>query len=523
MKEILYIQAGNRSNWIGSHFWNTQESYFTYEEGEDPLTNHDISFREGQTLKGTPTFCPRLLLFDRKANFGIVPDNLYGEDVVVEAEEVVSQWQTFPRNGEVVEYRQQRISKSRYQEKLDAGEEDEDAAEAKVTGHTTTDMRFWSDYSRVFYHPRSLQRLPDLADYDDVEGDWMSSQEAFAKHDEDHDFLEGDFRFFVEECDHLQGIQLTNDTGTFGGFTHSLLTSIRDEVPKLPTLTFSLLSSITPRSANADESLNIARIINDAFFLRSMNELSTLTIPLQSPPTWKTGEWLDSLALNRESLYHTSALYSTHIENVTLPVRLKSTHDDLTSLTSLLTWNTSTRFAHLNGVLPLSPSQSTTTFERDVEKRLYDYSSLDSVSHDTKKVWSQLDVTRGLTYDGLIAYQNWNDKRDMQPYSIHAPATPLPSSFPTILPSPSPTRPTSIPSLTTLSSTPRTSTLFSSYASSLDSALKRHTDVLERMRLEVDDVREVRDALWVIEDAFRADEGWVDSVEDLEGDDVEED
>lgn len=51
MKEIIYIQAGNLANHIGTHFWNTQESYFTYEEGEDPIVEHDISFREGSTLK----------------------------------------------------------------------------------------------------------------------------------------------------------------------------------------------------------------------------------------------------------------------------------------------------------------------------------------------------------------------------------------------------------------------------------------------------------------------------------------
>lgn len=85
MKEIIYIQAGNLANHIGTHFWNTQESYFTYEEGEDPIVEHDISFREGSTLKvssrvdwmicvlesqvalkGESTFCPRLLLFDHK-------------------------------------------------------------------------------------------------------------------------------------------------------------------------------------------------------------------------------------------------------------------------------------------------------------------------------------------------------------------------------------------------------------------------------------------------------------------------
>lgn len=35
MKEILYIQAGELSNYTGTHFWNTQESYLTLNESRD--------------------------------------------------------------------------------------------------------------------------------------------------------------------------------------------------------------------------------------------------------------------------------------------------------------------------------------------------------------------------------------------------------------------------------------------------------------------------------------------------------
>jgi len=52
MREILYVQAGNLANYVGTHFWNTQESYFTYaEDEEEALVVHDTSFREGETSK----------------------------------------------------------------------------------------------------------------------------------------------------------------------------------------------------------------------------------------------------------------------------------------------------------------------------------------------------------------------------------------------------------------------------------------------------------------------------------------
>lgn len=57
MKEILYIQAGTLPNFVGTHFWNTQESYFQYDsnentdEADEPEINHDVSFREGLSPK----------------------------------------------------------------------------------------------------------------------------------------------------------------------------------------------------------------------------------------------------------------------------------------------------------------------------------------------------------------------------------------------------------------------------------------------------------------------------------------
>ena len=50
MKEIIYIQAGSLANHVGTHFWNTQQCYFSFEEGDEILVEHDISFREGISL-----------------------------------------------------------------------------------------------------------------------------------------------------------------------------------------------------------------------------------------------------------------------------------------------------------------------------------------------------------------------------------------------------------------------------------------------------------------------------------------
>lgn len=97
MKEIIYIQAGTSANYIGTHFWNTQEDYLgddgvqVEHDSDSAMYDWDVSFREGlgpsvrcfyalfslwsdETwhFQGQPTVCPRLLIFDKK---GVLPAN----------------------------------------------------------------------------------------------------------------------------------------------------------------------------------------------------------------------------------------------------------------------------------------------------------------------------------------------------------------------------------------------------------------------------------------------------------------
>jgi hypothetical protein len=70
MREILTLQLGNLSNYTATHFWNTQESYFTYGQQEEPLVEHDVHWRAGIGADGTETFLPRTVIYDLKGGFG---------------------------------------------------------------------------------------------------------------------------------------------------------------------------------------------------------------------------------------------------------------------------------------------------------------------------------------------------------------------------------------------------------------------------------------------------------------------
>jgi len=48
MREILYFQLGNYSNYIGTHFWNIQEAYPSQQSGDEGPIDDQISLTERQ-------------------------------------------------------------------------------------------------------------------------------------------------------------------------------------------------------------------------------------------------------------------------------------------------------------------------------------------------------------------------------------------------------------------------------------------------------------------------------------------
>ena len=91
------------------------------------------------------------------------------------------------RNGDVVEYRQDPVPKSDYHTQFEASEdlEDKDTDDPDALAHVDADkIRYWADYSRIYLHPRSIQRLPDLPDWEASEGDWAKGLEEFNRLEE---------------------------------------------------------------------------------------------------------------------------------------------------------------------------------------------------------------------------------------------------------------------------------------------------------------------------------------------------
>jgi protein misato len=98
------------------------------------------------------------------------------------------------RDGTVDVIHRDPIPNITYQTQLDE-EADEDSDPQAALGQPdlekssavppllASDVRYWSDYNRVHYLPRSIHKLPDLADWEAAEGDWQGGKEAFLRYD----------------------------------------------------------------------------------------------------------------------------------------------------------------------------------------------------------------------------------------------------------------------------------------------------------------------------------------------------
>lgn len=225
MKEIIHIQAGSLSNYTGTHFWNTQENYFVYDGDGISMTDYSISFKEGRDEHVRPVYLRRPVLvvyhlrLIRRTSLPCAQDSLlsirnvrafYGKVIqalltycgfvkqisahlqgirvkkrlchgrqlgeFAESRGMTTCSSRRDRHGGLMRQEQERIPRSEYHSRLHL-EDDSEQAEP-----VTTKIRYWSDFSRVFFDPKSIQAVPDTPEL--VEGDWNASCETFSRYDD---------------------------------------------------------------------------------------------------------------------------------------------------------------------------------------------------------------------------------------------------------------------------------------------------------------------------------------------------
>lgn len=219
-REVITLQFGHYSNFVGTHWWNIQESSFCYDPSASiqQEINHDVLFREGLTLHGDQTYTPRLLVFDLKGSLKNLPK--YGTLYQNSSYSNEASWA-----GAISVHESEPEPKNEFQMDLEADpdtETDADVSDNRTLDHDPVNMNprekfyeldegisVWSDFLGTCLHPKSIQLVRDF-----LHGGSTNPFNVFgygqgvAKEEHFYDEFEDGLHFFVEECDSLQGFQV---------------------------------------------------------------------------------------------------------------------------------------------------------------------------------------------------------------------------------------------------------------------------------------------------------------------------
>ncbi|EXJ92164.1 hypothetical protein A1O3_00714 [Capronia epimyces CBS 606.96] len=317
MREIVTVQLGQRSNYLATHFWNTQESYFTYSENQESVVDHDVHFRPGLGPDGSETFTPRTVIYDLKGGFGTMRrfNALY--DTQQDSEQPVrGLW-----DGITSTQQEPAIEPADYQRRLDLG--------LPTSQLHDSDVRYWSDFNRVFYHPKSIVQLNEFELNSQLMPfeDWHAGGELFENLTREFDLLDRDIRPFSEECDHMQGFQIfTGADDAWGGFAAKYIEHLRDEYGKTSIWTWGIEDG-----SRVARQKQLARACNTARSLSTIGQQASVYVRLAAPPPpWSLPGYVN---LRSRSDWMTTALLCAGLESSTLPTRLTANARKRGSLT----------------------------------------------------------------------------------------------------------------------------------------------------------------------------------------------
>ncbi|CEP09224.1 hypothetical protein [Parasitella parasitica] len=442
MREIVTLQLGSLANHVGTHFWNSQEEYFSYGDSTPAKTqeiNHDVLYRQGETSSGDLTYTPRTLIYDLKGGFGSMQkyNRLFsgGDSVDTDTQQVP--WE------QGINCINRHITKNRYQQDLDRMESEHVNMEAAINQLDQT-VNNWSDYNRIYYHPRSINPIVthqmdnDITPFDN----FTIGRQSYRDNEKETDIFENNFRFFVEECDNLQGFQILTDVDdAFGGFSEGLLHNIRDEFAKTPIMTYGLSDSHAQYRTDRHKQ---KIMLNRALSITRLADLSSIYVPIYTPTqsAIKKCGLSPYMQFNELSRYHTSAIIASAIESNSLPYRLKHNAMTMVDAVGKLNWVRSTSLASLYVTLPLPISKNgygdTLENSQNMNPTLL---LLDRFSeHDKKDVYGEILVSRGLPVNMRQQteylerlYSNFKDSNDplQARFSLDC-AFPLAETYPRI-------------------------------------------------------------------------------------------
>lgn len=221
-REVISLQFGHYSNFVGTHLWNIQEASFSYDPSGSKKSevNHDCLFREGKTINGDETYTPRLLLFDLKGslrNLNIEGTLYPSSSKCIEwpGEMTVHQSNVEPKNEFQMDIEEEEMLSNPLKKDniINAETQEESSQEvfsARNKVYNLNDhVSVWSDFVGTQYHPKSVNIIKEYTHEADHFGfDVFGYGQNLYLNTDFRDDFENSLHFFVEECDQLQGFQV---------------------------------------------------------------------------------------------------------------------------------------------------------------------------------------------------------------------------------------------------------------------------------------------------------------------------
>ncbi|XP_074650914.1 protein misato homolog 1-like [Tubulanus polymorphus] len=418
-KEIVTLQLGHYSNFVGCHWWNLQEASFIYDakEKHKKEIDNDVLFREGANLLGEITYTPRLISVDLKGSLNTLKKE--GVLYTLPGEEENINWQndiTLHKSEQFVknEFLRDLEKEEAYYHEPESIDEDDEDKEMKVEGpaeksqvfgpkslyNLDDDIKVWSDFLKIHLHPKTLNIVENFTHESEFSPfDVYNYGLSVYKDRGFHNQLEDRIHVFVEECDHLQGFQIMSDVHNgFGGITGSLLEEICDQYER-PIFTIGAMPTVYGDTTAVQDN---CRMINTMLSYISMVEQSSIMLPLSCAMNqWrKPSNYLQSpnLQYNANLSYHTSAVLAACLDTATLPLRSDTNCLDLYDLSHVLAFS-GRKVANLQATFPFSLSPGEGLIDKLL--RLGDnplwYSLTPCSGSATGDVASQSVVLRGIT------------------------------------------------------------------------------------------------------------------------------
>uniref|UniRef100_A0A3P8VK08 Protein misato homolog 1 n=1 Tax=Cynoglossus semilaevis TaxID=244447 RepID=A0A3P8VK08_CYNSE len=334
-REVITLQLGHYSNFVGTHWWNLQVIKLCSVEGE---IQSDAVFREGQTVGGHVTYTPRLIAMDLKGSLRTLRQE--GSLYDAEKDESPLTWK-----GSLMSYRESPQTKNCFLEHLDKldvssyGKKKSRAVAQSLKVDTVNSqlariqksyrlegsVKVWSDFLRIHLHPRTISIIHQCnhdgeAHRLETFGQGQSLLQGSVLED-----LEDKLHFFAEECDYLQGFQVFCDIADgFAGLGSTVTEMLQESYGSRGILTWGLAPVSHPGSVIKDLyhllncTLGTVQLANQSSFFCPLTLRGGFGIRPPSPTAFP------HLSYDSSLWYHSSAVLALALDALTVPYRLRN-------------------------------------------------------------------------------------------------------------------------------------------------------------------------------------------------------